>query len=105
VPDEFSGDRVIGDFVGADRVDAGGGESGVEALSYSPSEWEVDEVVPGEVGECDFSPICQRVAGFADEDHGLAHELPQSYQLGPGGGDRHEGQVHLAVGDSGQMPG
>jgi hypothetical protein len=62
VPDEFSGNRIVGDFVGADRVDAGGGESGVEALSDSPPEREVDEVVPGEVGECDFSPICQRVS-------------------------------------------
>jgi hypothetical protein len=33
VADELSGDRIVGDFVGAYRMDAGGGEAGVEALS------------------------------------------------------------------------
>jgi hypothetical protein len=37
VSDELSGDRIIGDFVGTDRVDAGSGEAGIGAPSYSPA--------------------------------------------------------------------
>ena len=33
VADDPGGDRIVGDFVGAYRMDAGGGEAGVEALS------------------------------------------------------------------------
>jgi NADPH:quinone reductase-like Zn-dependent oxidoreductase len=58
-----------------------------------------------EVGEFHLAAICQWVSGFADENHGLAHQLTQRYELRPWRGDRDEGQVHLAVGDSGQMPG
>ena len=105
VSDELSGDRLIGDFVGTDRVNAGSGEAGIEAPSYSPSGREMDEVLSGEVGEFHLAAICQWVSGFADENHGLAHQLTQRDQLRPWRGDRDEGQVHLAVGDSGQMPG
>src|ERR1700683_573899 len=77
VPDELSGDRIVGDFVGADRLDAGGGEALVEALPYSPSGRKVDEVVAGQVGQLDPAAVGQRVTGFADEHHGLAHQLAQ----------------------------
>ena len=103
--DELSGDRIIGDFVGTDRVNAGSGEAGIEAPSYSPAGREMDEVVSGEVDEFHPAAIGQWVTGFADENHGLAHQLTHRYQLRPWRRGRDEGQVHLAVGDSGQMPG
>ena len=86
-------------------MDPGSGKAGIEALPYAPSEREVNEVVSCEVGELHPAAIGQWVGGFADKDHGLAHQLTQRDKLGPWRGDRDEGQVHLAVGDRGQMPG
>ena len=49
--DEFGDDRIVGNLVRTDRMNSGGGETGVEALAYSPPDRELDEIWCVEFGE------------------------------------------------------
>src|SRR5271163_2760576 len=103
--DQLGSDRVIGNLESVDRADPYSGEAGVDALSDSPSEREVDEILSGKVDQWYAFTTCQRMGCFADEHHRLTCQLAHGDKRRPRRGNRDEGQVHLAVGNCGQMPG
>ena len=59
--DEFGDDRIVGNLVRTDRMNSGGGETGVEALAYSPPDRELDEIWCVEFGELHARAGRQRV--------------------------------------------
>jgi hypothetical protein len=61
VSDEFGDDRIVGNLVRIDRMNSGGGETGVEALAYSPPDRELDEILCVEFGELHARACRQRV--------------------------------------------